>query len=63
MNEQNCLQRGYLRRPTGDAILVAQARPGARRVVFVHTGGMLGLYAKEAQLERMLAPIKTNRKF
>ena len=63
MNEQNDRQRDCLCRPAGDAIFVAQARPGARRVVFIHTGGMLGLYAKEAQLEPMLAPIKTNRQF
>ena len=30
-------------------------RPGAKRVCFVHTGGLLGLYAKSAQLAPLLA--------
>eukprot|EP00908_Phaeocystis_cordata_P018147 Transcript_29543.p1 GENE.Transcript_29543~~Transcript_29543.p1 ORF type:complete len:399 (-),score=149.30 Transcript_29543:226-1422(-) len=32
-----------------------KARPVAGRVLFVHTGGLLGLYAKEAQLQPLLA--------
>lgn len=29
-------------------------RPGAKRVCFIHTGGMLGLYAKESMLLPLL---------
>ena len=32
-----------------------EARPTAGRVLFLHTGGLLGLYAKEAQLAQLLA--------
>ena len=33
-----------------------KARPGARRVCFIHTGGLLGLYAQEAMLQGLVGP-------
>ena len=33
-----------------------KARPGAKRVCFIHTGGMLGLYAQTPRLQQLVGP-------
>lgn len=50
-----CLDPVYSGKAALGMVADLKERPGAKRVCFVHTGGLLGLYAKSAQLAPLLA--------